>query len=100
MADISSFYENIDISLLVSDLRDTGAPPAAIDQLSVCLNRWSQVPGRGIPQGQSSSDILGKLYLNNIDQVLKSMGYSHLRYVDDIRVFCGSEVEAKKSSLS
>jgi hypothetical protein len=99
IADISSFYENIDINLLISDLRDTGAPSAAIDQLSVCLNRWSQAPGRGIPQGQSSSDILAKLYLNNIDQVLRNMGYSHLRYVDDIRVFCSSEVEAKKGLI-
>ncbi len=96
IADISSFYENVDIGLLLSDLRDTGAPRPAMDQISACLNRWAQTPGRGIPQGQSPSDILAKLYLNNFDRVLGDKGYSHFRYVDDVRVFCSSRNEAKQ----
>lgn len=95
LTDISAFYENIDIGLLMSDLRETGAPRTVVDQIGVCLNRWAQVPGRGIPQGQSPSDILAKLYLNNVDMVLRDMGYVHMRYVDDIRVFCRTEVECK-----
>lgn len=62
MADISAFYENIDIGLLVSDLRAIGAPAEAVDQISICLNKWSQITNRGIPQGQTPSDILAKLY--------------------------------------
>jgi len=96
VADISAFYENIDIGLLMSDVRATGAPKQAFDQLSTCLNKWAQVSGRGIPQGQTPSDILAKLYLNTVDENLKHMGYDHLRYVDDIRVFCQSELEAKR----
>ncbi len=96
MTDITAFYENIDLSLLFSDLRSTGAPEEAINQLSACLNKWAQVPGRGIPQGQSPSDILAKLYLNNIDEKLRNIGYQHLRYVDDTRVFCSSLTQAKK----
>jgi hypothetical protein len=95
-ADIASFYENIDLALLLSDLRDAHAPAPAIAQIGTCLNRWAQVSGRGIPQGQSASDILAKLYVDSIDRILKDMGYSHLRYVDDIRVFCRTHVEAKK----
>lgn len=94
-ADITAFYENIDIAMLISDLKETGAPAPAVGQISACLNRWAQVSGRGIPQGQSPSDILAKVYVNNIDSVLRNMGYVHLRYVDDIRVFCRSEVESK-----
>jgi Reverse transcriptase (RNA-dependent DNA polymerase) len=96
ITDITAFYENIDLSLLLSDLRATGAPTEAIAQIGTCLNKWAQVPGRGIPQGQSPSDILAKLYLNNIDKNLKNMNYAHLRYVDDIRVFCGSLIDAKR----
>ncbi len=96
MADISAFYENIDIGLLVSDLRAIGAPAEAVDQISACLNKWSQITNRGIPQGQTPSDILAKLYFNNIDRNLQTMGYTHLRYVDDIRVFCRSTVQAKQ----
>ena len=72
IADISGYYENIDINVLISDLRNTGAPNPIIRQVSNCLNRWSQVVigGKGIPQGLSASDILGKLYLTPIDQHL------------------------------
>lgn len=96
IADIASYYENIDIGLLISDLRDAGAPAAAVAQISTCLNRWAQIPGRGIPQGQSASDILAKVYMDNVDRILRDMGYFHLRYVDDIRVFCRSHIEAKQ----
>lgn len=96
LTDISAFYENIDVSLLISDLRETRAPSLAIEQISVCLNRWAQAPGRGIPQGQSPSDILAKLYLNNVDQALRNAGFAHLRYVDDVRIFCRTEEDCKR----
>lgn len=99
MTDISGYYENVDIFLLISDLKQMGAPIEAVDQLSTCLNRWSQVRGRGIPQGHSPSDILGKLYLNSIDHNLQTMGYTHYRYVDDFRFFCHDLVEAKKALI-
>jgi len=98
-ADITGYYENIDLAVLMSDVRQTGAPAAAIQQLSTCLNKWAEVPSRGIPQGYAPSDILGKLYLNSIDEHLVQLGCRHIRYVDDFRVFCGSEVEAKKAQL-
>ena len=97
MTDITAFYENIDIGLLLSDLRATGAPTDVVLQIGTCLNKWAQIAGRGIPQGQSPSDILAKLYLNNVDLNLKNMNYSHLRYVDDIRIFCSSLTQAKKA---
>src|SRR5579872_5524695 len=97
MTDITAFYENIDIGLLLSDLRGIGAPAEAIGQIGTCLNKWAQITGRGLPQGQSPSDILAKLYLNNIDINLRNMSYVHLRYVDDIRIFCHSLVQAKRA---
>lgn len=100
LADIPAFYENIDIGLLLSDLRQAEAPSPAIEQIGVCLNRWAQSPGRGIPQGQSASDILAKLYLNNVDQALRDLGYVHLRYVDDVRLFCETEVQSKHALVA
>jgi reverse transcriptase-like protein len=46
--------------------------------------------------GADSVRYFSKVYLNTVDQNLKNLGYEHLRYVDDIRVFCRSEVEAKQ----
>ena len=95
-ADITAFYENIDIGLLISDLKASGAPQFAIAQLSTCLNKWSQIPGRGLPQGQTPSDILAKLYVNNIDRRLRQLGYRYVRYVDDMRAFFATLTEAKQ----
>jgi hypothetical protein len=100
MADITGYYDTIDIRLLISDLKTIGATETDTDLLSNCLNRWAHIEGRGIPQGYTPSDLLGKMYLNNIDLNLKGMGINHLRYVDDFRIFCESEVEAKKALMA
>jgi len=98
LADITAYYENIDIGLLLSDLRAIGAEPAILEMLSKCLNKWSlaAVPGRSLPQGFSPSNILARFYLNQVDRALRERGVHHLRYVDDIRLFCRSEAEAKR----
>jgi hypothetical protein len=98
-ADIAAFYETVDVGMLASDLRVISAPNVAVQQISTCLNRWAQSPARGLPQGVSASDILAKLYLNTIDVNLKVGGWRHVRYVDDLRVFCDDLVDAKKALL-
>ena len=99
IADITGYYENIDLSLLMSDIIQTGANKVLVDLLSECLNRWTQVNNRGIPQGYTPSDILGKLYLNTVDSNLSRLGFDHLRYVDDIRIFCEDERTAKNAIM-
>ena len=94
MADVAGYYENIDLSLLISDLREIGIERDLIQQISQCLNRWS-TSNRGIPQGFSPSDILGKLYLNEIDRGLAERNYNHIRYVDDYRIFCEDLPQAR-----
>lgn len=95
-ADIAGYYELVDFPILLSDLRAAGAPPDALDVLMKCLNRWARVPGRGIPQGFSTSDILGKLYLNAVDRALADRGVVHVRWVDDFRIFCERETDARR----
>ncbi|MGA3208036.1 MAG: RNA-directed DNA polymerase [Syntrophales bacterium] len=95
--DISGFYDNIDLNILRSDLNSIGFDPLLLELLMNCLNRWSNPKGRGIPQGYSGSDILAKVYLNQINNALRNAGYKHLHYVDDFRIFCKSILEAKKS---
>jgi hypothetical protein len=101
VADITGFYENIDTDKLLSDLRQlAGGTRAEIDLLRVCLRKWSARGEKGIPQGYSASDLLAKVYANPIDLALRNDGYRHLRYVDDIRIFCRSRLEAKRAILS
>lgn len=95
--DISGYYDNIEINTLCSDLRSIGCEETVISNLSTSLKRWAHVASRGIPQGFNASDILAKLYLNSVDQFLTDSGIDFLRYVDDFRIFCASEKEAKQA---
>lgn len=97
--DLTGFYDNIDIPILVSDLKVSGVDNEIVNGLSKCLNRWTQVNNKGLPQGNSASDILAKLYLDNVDKGLKNAGFIHLRYVDDFRIFCKNSSEAKRALI-
>ena len=96
-ADIAGYFENISIGILREDLARIGCPLNAISIVTTCLNHWSLPGERGLPQGVLGSDILSKLYLETFDQSLKSAGFAHLRYSDDVRVFCSSEREARRA---
>jgi len=99
VTDLTGFYENIDLTVLMSDLRSLGCDADVVQLLQTCLYRWALLPGRGIPQGYSASDILAKVYLNPVDRALKDEGFDYIRYVDDIRVFCNGFTDCKQSLL-
>lgn len=98
LTDVAAFYENINIETLISDLRDMNIDTAVTELLKKCLRKWGQNM-KGLPQGYIASDILSKVYLNNIDVIMKNKGYVVLRYSDDIRIFCKDQIEAKKSIM-
>lgn len=95
--DVSAFFENIEIQRLMYDLETLDVPKDDRDMLSRCLNRWAEPRGRGIPQGFRPSNILAEVYLNSIDKRLTNEGIVHLRFVDDVRIFCKTEREAIES---
>ena len=97
--DIAGFYDNIDLNKLQSELGPLFSEPRQLHLLMKLLNRWAYASGKGIPQGYSASDILAKVYLNPVDQAIRNRGFVHLRYVDDIRIFCVDERQAKKALL-
>lgn len=97
--DVTGFYENIDHHRLTNDLRAVNADEDLVNGLAACLGRWAAPRDKGIPQGYTASDILAKLYMDPIDRGMASAGYSYLRYVDDIRVFCKSMLEAKRALI-
>lgn len=96
-ADITAFYDNVDLRTLTSDVRDASGLGVEVGLLIDCLNVWAGPRRKGIPQGYSASDLLAKLYLNPIDLALKHAGYTHLRYVDDYRVFLGTRRDGREA---
>lgn len=97
--DVTGFYENIDLHRVGPDVRGLGVDATLHQLLQTMLNRWAIPRGKGIPQGYSGSDILAKLYLDPVDRGMRNAGFRHLRYVDDIRVFCKTSLEAKQALL-
>lgn len=98
-ADISGYYENIDLGRLARDLREHGVAPEVLKLLSPSLNKWADPRQRGIPQGYSPSHILGETYLSVVDRHLHSEGFTHRRYVDDFRLFARTEVDARRAFI-
>ncbi len=97
VADIAGYYENIDLNTLRSDLNGLGVDSGVLTLLMECLNRWPRIQRRGVPQGYSPSDLLAKLYLHPVDLTLRAEGYAHRRWVDDYRIFCNTEAEARRA---
>lgn len=62
-ADISAFFENIDLQLLAEDLSEVSVDQETRQMLGKCLNHWAMPSPRGIPQGHTPSFVLAELYL-------------------------------------
>ena len=99
LTDITSFYENVQLDILFSDLRSLGCDGFIVQLLQTCLHRWCVVSGRGLPQGLSPSDVLAKVYMNAIDQAVIDVGIDYIRYVDDMRIFGMDVSECKKALM-
>lgn len=95
--DISSFYENILIDRLNSDLKNIKIDDDVITLLTQLLYAWAHPKFIGIPQGFKMSDILSEVYMDSIDKRLYKEGVVHLRFSDDMRIFCKSHDEAVNS---
>lgn len=98
IADIAGYYENIDVGRLMREVGvylEKGASLKGVSKsLSSCLNKWGMPRGRGIPQAMAPSHVLAELYLNPLDVLLRSRGFEHVRYLDDIRIFCDTKRDA------
>jgi len=99
VTDITGYYENISLTELrrrIIDFIGNDNDLKLIDFLLKMLKNWSRerIEDYGIPQGPSASGFLGDIFLDSIDRIMeKYEGY--FRYMDDIRIFCKEEIQAK-----
>jgi hypothetical protein len=97
VSDIAGYYENISLKRLADILDECGIDVATRRRISKLLNQWADPNERGIPQGPSPSALFAKLYLDPMDRELQAAGVTHLRYADDIRLFCPDELSARRA---
>lgn len=98
--DIAGYYEHISIESLASEVRSLTGDSATSELLTQLLQKWAVARGRGLPQGYGASDLLGRLYLHAVDEQLQASGIRAVRYVDDFRIFCGSQKEALEAIIA
>lgn len=93
--DIANYYERIYLHKLQQLLERRSVPAIVTTALCNLLRKFANGDSHGIPQGYWASDYLGNIYLLYLDEFLKEQGVYAIRYVDDYRIFCESEREAK-----
>ena len=80
--DISKFYPSVDnelmkrkVSLKIKDKRFLSVVNSLIDS------------HKGLPVGNYTSQLLGNVFLNDLDHAMKGISTTYLRYADDILIF-------------
>jgi len=102
-ADIKGYFDNIDQSLLMTELRKQIGDGRILDLLELYLQRgifdglayWQ--PEDGVPQGAVISPLLANVFLNPFDWYMQSQGIQLVRYADDFVLLCRSAAEAERA---
>lgn len=97
--DILNFYDNIDTEVLCDKLLTickSSNNRNAVNELRIVLSSFSNQAGSGIPQNNDASSLLATFYLNEIDSYMIHQVPKYLRFMDDIKIFCQDEFEARR----
>ena len=107
ISDISSYFENINISILERILlKYLPKEPKIVNLLCSLLQYWTWptkhglMIERGIPQGNDVSSFLANIYLLPLDKELikfEKRGSRYFRYVDDVLIFSKKEEIARRA---
>ncbi|MEQ8558624.1 MAG: reverse transcriptase domain-containing protein [Henriciella sp.] len=93
-ADISNFYDRLNLHRLESVLAQIGCESKLVQLLNDFLLTWAGRNSFGLPVGCDASRLLAEAALINVDNGLQTEGIRFVRYVDDIRMFASSYAEA------
>ena len=83
--DIRKFFENINHDILFSILQHRISDRETMLLLENIIRSFSSAPGRGLPLGNLTSQLLINIYMNEFDQIVKhyfKIKY-YIRYADD-----------------
>ncbi|MEV1109395.1 RNA-directed DNA polymerase [Micromonospora sp. NPDC049751] len=86
--DVSAFYENVDLSILLREVAALDPPRWALDTIEIFLRAFNEMNNVwGLPQGFDVTGALANYYLLPVDKLLQREGVTHFRYSDDILLF-------------
>lgn len=97
--DILNFFDNVDTDLLCDKLLTickSENERNAANELRGALSAFSNKSKSGLPQNNDASSLLATFYLNDLDTYMIHQVPKYLRFMDDIKIFCHDEFEARK----
>lgn len=100
-ADIQSFFDKIDHSILMELVRIEVADGRVLKLIEQLLKQGVledgdlRVPEEGAPQGGVLSPLLANIYLHEVDEAMSGKGWEIVRYADDLVVLCRTEAQAQ-----
>jgi hypothetical protein len=94
-ADISNFFDRINLHSLENQLLEIGCEERLVRYLNTLLTHWTgSQRSFGIPVGSDASRILSEAMFIGIDRQLYEKGVCFVRYVDDFRIFAETREKA------
>ncbi len=102
-ADISGFFDHIDIARMLAELRRLVTDAKLIDlvgrwiRCEVCESGRIRRTTEGIPQGSPLSPLLANLYLDRLDEAILDENLRLVRFADDFVILCRSRDRAEEA---
>jgi Reverse transcriptase (RNA-dependent DNA polymerase) len=97
VTDISDYYNQIYHHTVENQLDECGVLKDYWYALKNLLANVTEGVSRGVPVGPHPAHLIAEMAMIPVDQFLQSHGMVFCRYVDDIHVFCESELLARLS---
>ncbi len=108
ITDLLNYFEHISIASvenafigMMSKIEASGGEKntirSAITTLKALLEKWCFNEHHGLPQNRDASSFIANVVLDSVDKRMKAAGYDYWRYVDDIRITCANDAEAKRA---
>jgi RNA-directed DNA polymerase len=100
-ADIKGFFDHVDHQILMDLVCEKVSDGRVLSLIESFLASGIMNDGvfeastEGTPQGGNLSPLLANVYLHHFDRRMTELGYLHLRYADDILIFCTYKWEAE-----
>jgi hypothetical protein len=97
VTDISDFYNQIYHHTIENQLDECGVGRDYWFALKNLLANATEGVSRGVPIGPHPSHIIAEMAMIPNDDFLRSLGVVFCRYVDDIHIFCKTELAARST---
>lgn len=93
--DVKKFFASIDHGILFNILEKHISDQGIIELLSEIVDSFHTEPGKGLPLGNLTSQLLVNVYMNELDQFMKHRAKAkyYIRYADDFVVFSRDKSE-------